>query len=187
MRPLKKTKKTLASLASSTAEMEMTPMIDVTFLLLVFFMCTLKFKTLEGRLAAYLPREEGVNTGAATPLDDVDLRLEVRAPGRRLAVHGDAAWSGAAGTRYRFSEERRLTFWVGPRRYEDLEAAGARLRELRRASPGRQVALAAAEGVVHSELVAALDRVLECGFDEVRLVGAEASKGPRGARSRLGD
>jgi len=27
-------------------ELEMTPMIDVTFLLLIFFMCTLKFKTL---------------------------------------------------------------------------------------------------------------------------------------------
>ena len=34
-------------------ELQMTPMIDVTFLLLIFFMCTLKFKVLEGKLGAY--------------------------------------------------------------------------------------------------------------------------------------
>ncbi len=37
----------------------MTPMIDVTFLLLIFFMCTLNFKALEGILQAYLPKEDG--------------------------------------------------------------------------------------------------------------------------------
>ncbi|MDF1837417.1 MAG: biopolymer transporter ExbD, partial [Planctomycetota bacterium] len=40
--------------------MDMTPMIDVTFLLLIFFMCTLKFKVLEGKLTAYLPKDVGV-------------------------------------------------------------------------------------------------------------------------------
>jgi biopolymer transport protein ExbD len=38
----------------------MTPMIDVCFQLLIFFMVTSKFKTLEGKLAAYLPKDKGL-------------------------------------------------------------------------------------------------------------------------------
>lgn len=36
---------------------DLTPMIDVTFLILVFFLCTIKFKTLEGKLDSYLPKD----------------------------------------------------------------------------------------------------------------------------------
>ena len=36
-------------------------MIDVTFLLLIFFICTAKFKALEQRLDANLPKDEGQN------------------------------------------------------------------------------------------------------------------------------
>ena len=42
----------LQELNEDKCEMEMTPMIDVTFLLLIFFLCTLKFKLLEGKLQA---------------------------------------------------------------------------------------------------------------------------------------
>ena len=47
-------------LAQEEVKMDMTPMIDVTFLLLVFFMCSLDFKSLEGKLSAYLPKKIGV-------------------------------------------------------------------------------------------------------------------------------
>ena len=42
-------------------EIDLTPMIDVTFQLLIFFICTLKFKTLEGKLETELPKDVGVN------------------------------------------------------------------------------------------------------------------------------
>jgi len=58
-------------------ELEMTPMIDVTFLLLIFFMCTLKFKTLEGKLAAYLPKDVGVNQADAEPIDNHECHCNV--------------------------------------------------------------------------------------------------------------
>jgi biopolymer transport protein ExbD len=64
--------------ATEEVEMQMTPMIDVTFLLLIFFLCSIKFKLLDGKLAAYLPRDVGVN---ATPIDvellKIDIRMEV--------------------------------------------------------------------------------------------------------------
>ena len=65
-------------------EMEMTPMIDVVFLLLIFFMCTLKFKTLEGKLSAYLPKDVGVRPIKQPPLDKVDILVRVSEPGTKL-------------------------------------------------------------------------------------------------------
>ena len=49
----------LKELNDEVVELEMTPMIDVTFLLLIFFIVTLNFRTLEGRLDANLPKENG--------------------------------------------------------------------------------------------------------------------------------
>ncbi|MCH7890992.1 MAG: biopolymer transporter ExbD [Gemmatimonadetes bacterium] len=68
------------------AEIDLTPMIDVVFLLLIFFMCTLKFKTLEGKLAAYLPKDVGVNTSEAEPKEKVEIRLTVKLPGTKMSV-----------------------------------------------------------------------------------------------------
>ncbi|MHC5079837.1 MAG: ExbD/TolR family protein [Planctomycetota bacterium] len=55
-----KRKKRKKGFRGDDAEMNMTPMIDVCFQLLVFFMVTSKFKTLEGKLAAYLPKDKGL-------------------------------------------------------------------------------------------------------------------------------
>ena len=38
---------------------DLTPMIDVTFLLLIFFLCSIQFKVLEGKLSTYLPKDVG--------------------------------------------------------------------------------------------------------------------------------
>ena len=60
--------------AMEETKMEMTPMIDVTFLLLIFFLCTIKFKILEGKIPAYLPKDVGVNT---TPIDKQLEKIEI--------------------------------------------------------------------------------------------------------------
>jgi biopolymer transport protein ExbD len=60
--------------------MEFTPMIDVVFLLLIFFMCTLKFKTLEGKLATYLPTDKGLSTHfeELEPVEKIRIKLSLR-------------------------------------------------------------------------------------------------------------
>ena len=57
------------------ASLTPTSMIDVTFLLLVFFLCTLRFKSLDQKLEAHLPREGGVAQGEPAPVIDVRLRV----------------------------------------------------------------------------------------------------------------
>jgi len=71
-------KRKLNELADETCELEMTPMIDVTFLLLIFFMCTLKFKTLEGKLSAFLPKDVGVNQMDAEPIEKVEVLVRLK-------------------------------------------------------------------------------------------------------------
>ncbi len=53
----------------SKFENNMTPMIDVIFQLLIFFMCSTKFRVLEGKLSSYLPKDKGLN--AARIVDPV--------------------------------------------------------------------------------------------------------------------
>lgn len=67
----------ISDINSEKIEMDMTPMIDVTFLLLIFFMCTLKFKVLEGKLTAYLPKDVGVNSSDAPPVEKVQIDIHV--------------------------------------------------------------------------------------------------------------
>ena len=150
------------------ARLDMTPMIDVTFLLLVFFMCTLQFKTLEGKLSAYLPKEVGPQS---TPppdvvIEDIEVVLEVIDPGTRLTG------AGIAPGRFVFGDDRRLEYQVGPRRGTDLEFVRERLRALRRAAPERQAVVAPQEGVVHAEVIELLDAMLDVGITEARIQGA---------------
>ncbi len=45
----------------------MTPMIDVVFQLLIFFLVTMKFKTLDMKIEAFLPKDVGLAKTLATP------------------------------------------------------------------------------------------------------------------------
>lgn len=54
----------------------MTSMIDVVFLLLIFFMCATKFKVPEGSLRSFLPRERGQSVAPATLSLGCRLTLE---------------------------------------------------------------------------------------------------------------
>jgi len=58
-------------------ELDFTAMIDVIFQLMIFFMCTIKFKSLEGKLFSYLPKDVGLqNTSVPDPnLDEVRIKL----------------------------------------------------------------------------------------------------------------
>lgn len=58
-------------------DLPMTPMIDVIFQLMIFFMCSIHFKSLEGKLYSYLPKDKGMNLTVVTDpiLDEVRIAL----------------------------------------------------------------------------------------------------------------
>jgi hypothetical protein len=59
--------------------LNLTPMIDVTFLLLVFFVCTTKALEKEGLLRADLSERGGAMPADALALDEPPLRMDARA------------------------------------------------------------------------------------------------------------
>lgn len=58
-------------------EMQMTPMIDIVFQLLIFFLLSAKFIALEGQLDSYLPKDKGLDSTPAT-LDLVNVLIDLR-------------------------------------------------------------------------------------------------------------
>ena len=71
-----------------TSELDMTSMIDVVFLLLIFFMCATKFKQPEGELSTYLPRDRGSSGGK--PTVDPGCRISVWKEGSEIVAFRDA-------------------------------------------------------------------------------------------------
>ncbi len=58
-------------------KLEMTPMIDVVFLLLIFFMVTMNFRVKEGKLEQRLPKNIGQNAGGK-PIDREMVRVRIQ-------------------------------------------------------------------------------------------------------------
>ena len=95
-------------------ELDMTPMIDVVFQLLIFFMLTIEFKTLEGKLAAYLPKDVGVNNTPAEPKEKVEIRVKVVNEGSKVdPFKPDTPWSGSGP--YKFGPDREVNERLGER------------------------------------------------------------------------
>ena len=62
---------------------DLTPMIDIVFNLLVFFMCASKLRSVEAAIRAYLPKERGPGVAPASPeLSEARIVLRPAGEGR---------------------------------------------------------------------------------------------------------
>jgi len=91
----------------TTAEMNLTPMIDVTFLLLVFFLVQ-KWREPEGKLNAYLPKDKGppdTYIVQSDPIEELTIRVRLL-PGRKYPVYtiGDFDYPSIAGMEHKMRE-----------------------------------------------------------------------------------
>jgi len=162
----------LANIAQEESKLEMTPMIDVTFLLLIFFMCTIKFKTLEGKLSAYLPKDVGSNTTEAEPKEKVEIQLKVLNAGTRLSPDETTLWDPATGDRFVFGSDRSIQYRVGPKKTTDLAVIEHQLGLLHAADPERGCTIDAQPGIVYGDVVGVLDAALANDFTDITFVAA---------------
>lgn len=155
---------------------DMTPMIDVVFQLMIFFMCTIKFKTLEGKLTAYLPKDVGVNTTPPTaPLEKVDIVVKVLKEGSKLMPLRDDPYDPTAGGPYRFGPDRVLQFQVGSMVTSSAEDLYARLKQLHTAQPDRAATIDPKFkpfSTTYADLVLALNASVLAGFTDITLKGS---------------
>jgi biopolymer transport protein ExbD len=126
--------------------LSMTPMIDVTFLLLLFFLCTLQIKTLEGKIPAMLPKDAG-RGGQPSVVEDVLITLRVDST----------------------ETERAVRFNMIGREYADLEALRDRLRRIPRAQTPA-IRLRCREGILYGDVVSLLDMLLLDDWTDIRFV-----------------
>jgi biopolymer transport protein ExbD len=157
------------------ADMDMTPMIDVTFLLLIFFLC-LEFKTLEGKLATNLPKDLGVNTTPAEPIEKLDLRIEMVDFGQEKTMPGD----------YRRTVfNHKVKYWVGASSIRSIDKLEEILRrESKRKVPDsknpgqtktKPITIKTGPGVFYGDVTEVIDIAREAGFTEITFGGGEGS------------
>ena len=164
----------LKDIAEEEYKMEMTPMIDVTFLLLIFFLCTIKFKVLEGKLSAYLPKDVGVNQSEAEePKEKIEITIKVDAPGQQVYASGlerGQTWQGEKDRRFEFVG-RKLSYAIGPRKTKKLEDIGKWLTDLYRKDPERPSTIDCRPGTVYGDMVPVLDAAVDAGFTDITFIG----------------
>jgi biopolymer transport protein ExbD len=153
---------------------DMTPMIDVTFLLLIFFIVTLKFKILEGRLDAALPKDRGTSTAEAVEIDKIDMLIKVAEPGELI--------EDADNPRLLMYEGRRIRVEIGAHKYyydpfniedpeDPLPELTAFLKDPAYDKEETPISLDARKGVVYGDIVVLLDVVIREKFQKVSFAG----------------
>ena len=163
----------LKEIAEEEYNMEMTPMIDVTFLLLIFFLCTIKFKVLEGKLSAYLPKDVGVNQSDAEPKEKLEISIRVKKEGNRLFASGadrGQTWNGDRDRRFEFSG-RELVYSIGPRKTEKVSDIAKWLKDFYRKDPERPSTIDCRPGTVYGDMVPVLDAAVDAGFTDITFIG----------------
>lgn len=125
----------------------MTPMIDVVFLLIIFFMCS-QFRTLEGELQAMLPPRAGVVPGARpVPIS--------RAPTARIYI-------SRAG--------RQVVYLLNDTPLAGRDDLLPALLDLKRAHPRLEVVLDGDDGLPFEHFLFAFDVCLQAGIGRINLV-----------------
>ena len=154
------------SAAAAAATFNMTPMIDVCFQLIVVFLCSMKFKTLDQKMEAFLP-QPGIESVPAPHPPEVRVNLRLRRkPGEAatqvLVLDNRVGAAETAGT------------WTAVR---------SRLEGFRRLDSGVKGSIDADPDVPHEEVMRALDTFVAADMMDVSFRGtALRSKSPPRSR-----
>jgi biopolymer transport protein ExbD len=130
-------------------ETDMTPMIDVTFQLIIFFICTIKFKTLEGKLETQLPKDVGVNPSDAESLvEKAEIHMNVdrsRPEGFQVALNGQVV--------------------------PNLETLSAKVRQLKQQLPEMKATLYPNRGITYEHVVKVVDACIKADMYDITFAG----------------
>jgi len=138
----------------------MTPMIDVVFQLIVVFLCSMKFRTLDQKIEAFLPKDVGM---AQTP-SSTDVQTEV--------IVKLARKPGAETTQVRLLDNP-----VGTTASADVwKKLQGRLREFTVKDEKIKAQIDADPDVPHGEVMAALDSFMAVKLTSVVFKGTTLNK-----------
>ncbi len=102
--------------AQEEAKADMTPMIDVVFLMIIFFIC-IEFKVLESKLDAFLPTDKGSQSTVVEPEEQLSIKIHVMEKGTPdYSEYGGKGINPGTGRPNRFALKGHKVKWeVGPK------------------------------------------------------------------------
>ena len=161
--------KVIDEMSNEEVKLELTPMIDISFLIIIFFMC-LPFKTLEGKLQAFLPTDKGINpTPAPPPLEfkvSVHILARQEAPRQWGPEGGQVTVQMPTTVRYKFSDRQPT---------DDLKQVAAWIKNAKKAAEGGEAKvigeIKAGHKVPHKFIVAVLNKFAEAEITKVDFFG----------------
>ncbi|MCB9831962.1 MAG: biopolymer transporter ExbD [Planctomycetes bacterium] len=136
-------------------ELNMTPMIDVTFQLLIFFIVTMKFRLLEKKLVTHLPTDFGLTPGSPVEENFVTVKLRQRRVDPERSLIEQPTEILVEG---QVLGERELLDRLARFRLVVTDAYGK---------------IDAGPGVPHGQVVGVIDLFNRAGFDRVSFVGLQ--------------
>lgn len=156
--------------------MDFTSMIDVTFQLLIFFMLTLKFKILEGKLESLLPLDKGLSNKEVTiEFEDVEIVLKVleedkaKDSAQRRVRYFRNGSNTPFGTSTSTWDKDKKQFVCDPP--DTLVRIKAHLDSVRTASKESKAKINAWPEVPHDRVVNVLNMMVEAGFTDISYSG----------------
>ena len=171
-------------LAEEEVKPDMTPIIDVTFNLLIFFMCSLKFKTLEGKLVSFLPTDRGL---AATPspieTEDAEIILRIargdldKPPLDRAIVilrnGSNEPFAKILKVQRDEREPKNVQMLLDPP--DTFERVKAYLDKVRASAPDTKAKINADPAVPHMHVVNTLNMMIAAQFTDISYSGIPAT------------
>lgn len=154
--------------AKAESKMEMTPMIDVVFLLLIFFLCTIKFKILEGKIPAYLPKDVGVN---ATPIDKELEKIEIHITRSDTPVTFEGTGASARSTDWEWNEKQ-IKIRIGPKVCSGLREFYELIRKTHETNPEAKATIYPWQGTLYIDAVKVVNECLRADFLDITFAGA---------------
>jgi len=177
-----KTKKSHLDDASEEAKMDMTPMIDVVFLLIIFFLC-IDFKILEAKLPAYLPKDIGSHTEQVEPQEKLRIKIVCEEWGTPI----DRPYQDPNKKKKAYYlKGHKVRYTVGPKPVENLDDLKDELERLKPdkwitdPKTGKRelvgVVVEPGSGAVYADVAPCVDVILTCGFTNVNFGGGLGSR-----------
>ena len=172
------------AVVSEEAYMDMTPMIDVVFLLIIFFLC-IDFKILEAKLPAYLPKDKGSQSEDTEPQEQLRIKIVCDVVGtRELRPRAEVAFRLVGHL---------IHYEVGPKRIDNLadledELLDIKADDTRRVpdlkNPGQtklmDVVVEPGIDAVYADVAPCVDTILSVGFDNINFGGGLGSSSTGG-------
>jgi biopolymer transport protein ExbD len=158
-------------------EMNMTPMIDVSFLLIIFFIC-LPMKALEGKIQAFLPTDKGINPTPTEPPVEIKVSVHIVARAEQKQLYPPPPPPGVSDGVPRTMQDvpTQFRFKIGSDETDDLRQVYDYIKKAYQAvkdTPNAKITgeIKAGHKVPHKFIVAVLNKFAEAGMEKVDFYG----------------